>query len=284
MTTVDSQTLVLPTQAALSEFRSSLAGRVAVVMTMGALHDGHAELLRVARAQADHVLATIFVNPLQFGPNEDFARYPRTFDEDLRVLTTAKVDAVFAPSVEQMYPAGQPRVRVDPGPIASILEGAHRPGHFDGVLTVVLKLVNLTGAHAAYFGEKDYQQLTLIRGMVADLDVPVDIVGVPTVREADGLARSSRNRFLSPTARRSALALSRALRAGADAAAAGLAADAVLAAAYQEVDGTPELALDYLALTDPSLGPAPDRGPARLLVAAKVGETRLIDNRAVEML
>jgi len=274
---------VLRTRTELAAFRASLTGRVAVVMTMGALHDGHAALLRSARADGDHVLATIFVNPLQFGPNEDFARYPRTLDADLAVLREQGTDAVFLPGPDEMYPYGQPRVRVDPGPLASILEGAHRPGHFDGVLTVVLKLLNLTRADAAYFGEKDYQQLTLIRAMVADLNVPVEILGVPTVRDADGLALSSRNRFLSPQQREAALALSRGLAAGAEAAQAGLAAEVVLAAVAKEIDGTPGVVPDYVELTDPSLGPPPQRGAARLLVAAKVGETRLIDNRAVEI-
>ena len=274
---------VLRTRGDLAAFRATLTGRVAVVMTMGALHEGHAALLRAARADNDHVLATIFVNPLQFGPNEDFARYPRTVDADLGVLRQQGADAVFRPEPEEVYPDGQPRVRVDPGPLGSILEGAHRPGHFDGVLTVVLKLLNLTRADAAYFGEKDYQQLTLIRGMVADLNVPVVIVGVPTVREADGLALSSRNRFLSAEQREAALALSRGLRAGAEAAEAGLAAEVIRAAVVKEIDGTPGVLEDYVELTDPALGPPPRRGPARILVAAKVGETRLIDNRAVEI-
>jgi pantoate--beta-alanine ligase len=274
---------VLRTRAELAAFRASLTGRVAVVMTMGALHEGHAALLRAARAGSDHLLATIFVNPLQFGPNEDFTRYPRTIDADLEILREEGTDAVFVPAPEELYPYGRPRVRVDPGPLASILEGAHRPGHFDGVLTVVLKLLNLTRADIAYFGEKDYQQLTLIRGMVDDLNVPVEIVGVPTVREADGLALSSRNRFLSPPRREAALALSRGLRAGAEAAEAGLAAEVVLAAVGKEIDGTPGVVPDYVELTDPSLGPPPHRGAARLLVAGKVGDTRLIDNRAVEI-
>jgi pantoate--beta-alanine ligase len=271
------------TRADLAAYRASLTGRVGVVMTMGALHDGHAALLRTARADAEHVVATIFVNPLQFGPNEDFTRYPRTLEADLGLLAAAGVDAVFHPTAEEMYPSGQPRVRVEPGPIASILEGAHRPGHFDGVLTVVLKLLNLTRADLAYFGEKDYQQLTLIRGMVADLDVPVRVVGVPTVREYDGLALSSRNRFLSAEQRDSALALSRGLRAAAQAAASGLSPDVVRAAASKEIAGTPEVVLDYLELTDIALGPTPEHGPARLLVAARVGDTRLIDNYAVEL-
>lgn len=276
-------TRVLSTAADLGALRSTLTGRVGVVMTMGALHEGHASLLRTARAANDHVLATIFVNPLQFGPNEDLARYPRTLDADLAVLRAEGVDAAFVPDATQMYPYGQPRVRVDPGPLASILEGAHRPGHFDGVLTVVLKLLNLTRAGIAYFGEKDYQQLTLIRGMVADLNVPVEIVGVPTVREADGLALSSRNRFLTPQWREEALTLFRGLRAGAEAADAGLPPDIVLAAARKEIDGTPGVRPDYVELTDPALGPAPQHGPGRLLVAATVGETRLIDNLAVEI-
>ena len=271
------------TRTELASYRASLTGRVAVVMTMGALHEGHAALLRAARTDNDHVLATIFVNPLQFGANEDLDRYPRTLDADLRILGAERADAVFVPSVREMYPIGQPLVRVHPGPLASILEGAHRPGHFDGVLTVVLKLINRTRADVAYFGEKDFQQLALIRAMVADLNVPVEIVGVPTVREPDGLARSSRNRYLSSGQRELALSLSRGLRAGAEAAFAGLSAEVVLAAARKEIDGTPGVVPDYVELTDPSLGPRPQRGPARLLVAARVGETRLIDNRAVEI-
>jgi pantoate--beta-alanine ligase len=242
-------------------------------MTMGALHQGHAALLRAAREHCDAVVATIFVNPLQFGPNEDFQRYPRTLDADLEILREHEVDAVFVPPVAEIYPSGEPRVRVAPGPLATTLEGAHRPGHFDGVLTVVLKLINLTQATVAFFGEKDYQQLTLIGSMVDELNVATEIVGVPTVREADGLALSSRNRYLSDVDRVSALALSRALAAGAAEGPHG--AEAVLAAASKELVG---LAVDYLELTDPALGPAPERGPARLLVAANVGQTRLIDN------
>jgi pantoate--beta-alanine ligase len=288
MSAVNTQTMssVENTRLTVVSTRAELAaarwgGKVAVVMTMGALHEGHAALLRAARSAADQVIATIFVNPLQFGPNEDLARYPRTLDADLEILRAERVDTVFVPRREEMYPHGEPRVRVDPGPLATILEGAHRPGHFDGVLTVVLKLLNLTGAGVAYFGEKDYQQLTLIRQLVEDLDVPVQIVGVPTVREADGVALSSRNRFLSTVEREWARALSRALAAGAAAAETGGAG--VLAAARKEIGRTPAVVLDYLELTDPWLGPAPTRGPARLLVAAKVGGTRLIDNRAVEI-
>jgi pantoate--beta-alanine ligase len=272
---------VCTTRAELSKARAELSGAVAVVMTMGALHPGHAALLSAARADADHVLATIFVNPLQFGPSEDYGRYPRTLDHDLALLREHGVDAVFVPTVDEMYPDGEPRIRVAPGPLASILEGAHRPGHFDGVLTVVLKLLNLTRADLAYFGEKDYQQLVLIRSMVDDLNVPCAIVGVPTVREPDGLALSSRNRYLSTTDRAAALALSRALRAGAAQAANG--AGAVSAAARAELAAQPRVDIDYLELTDARLGPTPSRGLARLLVAAKVGATRLIDNVGLEL-
>jgi pantoate--beta-alanine ligase len=261
--------------------RAGLAGRVGVVMTMGALHAGHAALLRAARADADHVLATIFVNPLQFGPNEDLTRYPRTFEADLAMCRTEGVDAVFAPGREDVY-RGEPTVRVDPGPLGDILEGAHRPGHFHGVLTVVLKLLNLTRPDASFFGEKDYQQLTLIRRMVHDLDVPVEIVGVTTVRDPDGLALSSRNRYLDPAQREAALVLSRALRAGAAAAETGLSAEKVVAAARAEF-ATSGVTPDYCELTDPTLGPAPRVGPARLLVAARVGGIRLIDNAPLDL-
>jgi pantoate--beta-alanine ligase len=274
---------IVSTRSELGRARAAMRGPVAVVMTMGALHEGHASLLRAARADADTVIATIFVNPLQFGPAEDFSRYPRTLEADLEVLRSQRVDAVFVPSIEDMYPKGQPAVRVDPGPLATVLEGAVRPGHFDGVLTVVLKLLNLTRADAAYFGEKDYQQLTLIRSMVDDLDVPTRIVGVPTVREPDGLALSSRNQYLSTVDRIAALALSRSLRVGVAAGAAGAGPAGVLAAARADLAGTPAVVPDYLELTDPWLGPAPATGKARLLVAAKVGQTRLIDNLEIEL-
>jgi pantoate--beta-alanine ligase len=268
------------TRADLTGWREAAPGRVAVVMTMGALHAGHVALLRAARPGCDRLLVTIFVNPLQFGPAEDLARYPRTMAADLEVCRAEGADAVFAPTVAEMYPEPA-MVTVDPGPAGEVLEGAARPGHFRGVLTVVLKLLQLTAADAAYFGEKDYQQLTLIRRMVADLNLPVEVGAVPTVRETDGLALSSRNRFLTPTDRRSALVLSRALRAGA--AAAGAGAEAVMAAARAEFAGTPEVVPDYLELTDASLGPAPAVGAGRLLVAAKVGGIRLIDNVPVDL-
>jgi pantoate--beta-alanine ligase len=284
-------TTVVHTRAELTAARAGLTGTVAVVMTMGALHDGHEALLRTAREQADQVLVTIFVNPLQFGPNEDFDRYPRTLDRDLEICREHGVDLVFAPDREEMYPGGEPSVRINPGPLGDRLEGATRPGFFHGVLTVVLKLLHLTHPQAAFFGEKDYQQLTLVRQMVRDLDLPVEIVGVPTVREPDGLARSSRNRYLSDDERAAALALSGALRSGAAAAGRGLSADAVLAAAHTAFTGGtdgagsigPGAKLDYLVLTDQELGPAPAAGPARLLVAAWVGATRLIDNAPVTL-
>jgi pantoate--beta-alanine ligase len=261
------------------ELRAARDGKsdVAVVMTMGALHEGHAALLRRARAEAGTVLLTIFVNPLQFGPSEDFGRYPRTMENDLALAREAGVDLVFTPSREVMYPQGAPAVRVDPGPAGDVLEGASRPGFFHGVLTVVNKMFQLTRPGLAYFGEKDYQQLGLVRAMVRDFDLPIDVRGVPTVREPDGLALSSRNRYLAPAERESALVLSRALRAGA---AAGR--DAVVAG-LEEFARAPEVKLDYFVLTDPMLGPAPERGPGRLLTAAWVGATRLIDNRAIDL-
>jgi pantoate--beta-alanine ligase len=267
-------TALVHTRAALRDAREGMTGTVAVVMTMGALHAGHRELMRAAREHADHVLVTIFVNPLQFGPNEDFGRYPRTLESDLEVCRDERVDVVFAPDRDEMYPGGEPSVRVQAGPLGEILEGASRPGHFDGVLTVVCKLFLITRADLAFFGEKDYQQLALIKRMAADLEIPVDVRGVPTVREPDGLALSSRNRYLTVEQHEAALALSRALREGA----AQTDAESVLAVATKILTSGTGVALDYLALTDPALGPAPVSGPGRLLVAARVGGTRLIDN------
>ncbi|MER5531103.1 pantoate--beta-alanine ligase [Streptomyces sp. NPDC002677] len=197
----------------------AVPGRTAVVMTMGALHEGHATLIRAAREHVGgkgFVIVTVFVNPLQFGQGEDLDRYPRTLDADLKIAEQAGADVVFAPSAEEVYPGGQPQVRVTAGPMGTLLEGASRPGHFDGVLTVVAKLLHLTRPDAALFGQKDAQQLAVIRRMVRDLNFGVEIVGVPTVREADGLALSSRNRYLSADERRTALTLSRALFAGGD--------------------------------------------------------------------
>jgi len=267
-------TELITTKAGLDAARKAMPGTVAVVMTMGALHDGHRELMRAARAHADRLIVTIFVNPLQFGPDEDFDRYPRTPEKDLEVCRAERADAVFAPSVEEMYSGGLPSIRVNPGELGEIYEGASRPGHFTGVLTVVCKLLQLTRAHVTFFGEKDFQQLALVRRMVRDLDIPVEVRGVPTVREPDGLARSSRNRYLSADERTAALTLSQALQAGA----AQSTAEAALSAAHEILAGSTQVRLDYLALTDPLLGPPPVNGPARMLVAARVGSTRLIDN------
>ncbi|MEN3304138.1 MAG: pantoate--beta-alanine ligase [Micromonosporaceae bacterium] len=277
--------IIAEIRAELDDARDKLTGTVAVVMTMGALHDGHEELMRAARDRADSVIVTIFVNPLQFGPDEDLDRYPRTLDTDLAICARNGVDVVFAPGREEMYPGGEPMVRVSPGRLGGILEGASRPGFFHGVLTVVNKLLHLTRPHLAFFGEKDYQQLALVRLLVRDTNLDVEIVGVPVVREPDGLARSSRNRYLSAQERQAALALSAALRAGATAAAAGHGVDGALRAARAAFDhtGTGDVRLDYLTLADPHLGPAPARGPARMLVAAWVGGTRLIDNAPVEL-
>ncbi|SFP18725.1 pantothenate synthetase [Geodermatophilus dictyosporus] len=270
---------VARTTAELARLRAALPGPVALVPTMGALHEGHRTLVRTARERAGSVVVSVFVNPTQFGPGEDLDRYPRTWDDDLAALTEEGADVVFHPPVEEVYPPGALGVTVDPGPRGSVLEGAVRPGHFTGVLTVVAKLLGLTRPDLAYFGEKDYQQLTLVRAMVRELALPPVVVGVPTVREDDGLALSSRNRWLSPGQRATAATISRALRAGAGAGPRG--ADAVLAAAGAVLDTAPELVPDYLALTDPDLGPAPVAGPARLLVAARAGSTRLLDNTAV---
>jgi pantoate--beta-alanine ligase len=250
-------------------------GEVAVVMTMGALHDGHRRLMRAARERSAFVVVTIFVNPLQFGPSEDFEKYPRTLDADVEACRAEGVRVVFAPSRDEIYPGGAPQITMTAGPLGEILEGASRPGHFGGMLTVVEKLLLLTRADVAYFGEKDFQQLALVRRMVVDLELGVEIVGVPTVREPDGLALSSRNRYLDADQRRAALALSRALREGA----AHTDADSALAAAAKILDDEPGIRVDYLALTGADLGPPPAAGgPARLLVAARVGATRLIDN------
>ena len=266
-------TELVRTRAELAAARAGVAGSLALVPTMGALHDGHAELIRYAGTLADAVAVSLFVNPLQFGPAEDLDRYPRTLERDLKLLDRLGVGLVFAPGATEMYPDGRPAVTVDPGPLGGLLEGASRPGHFAGVLTVVTKLLGLVRPDVAVFGEKDYQQLALIRRTVADLELGVRIVGAPTVRDPDGLALSSRNRYLTPEQRQQALALSRALRAGAEEGPSG--AGAVLKAATEELRG---IDVDYLALRGVDLGPAPAAGPARLLVAARVGSTRLIDN------
>jgi pantoate--beta-alanine ligase len=262
--------------AKLTRALRAVGRKVALVPTMGALHDGHRELLRRAgRIQNTVVVASIFVNPLQFGPNEDFQRYPRPLEADLEVCAQERVEVVFTPERAAMYPPGT-QVTIHPGPLGEQLEGASRPGHFAGVLTIVAKLLNIVRPDYAFFGEKDYQQLVLIRQLVRDLDLDARVIGVPIVREADGLALSSRNTYLDADQRRAATTLSAALAAGARAGASGPVA--VLSAAQEVLDTTPDVQVDYLELRDPGLGPVPERGEARLLVAAKVGTTRLIDN------
>ncbi|WP_229052272.1 pantoate--beta-alanine ligase [Aeromicrobium sp. Leaf350] len=258
----------------------ALEGTIALVPTMGALHDGHVQLMKHARPLAETLVASIFVNPTQFAAGEDFGEYPRTWDDDLQRCEEAGVDVVFAPEVATMYPAGLvDQVTVDPGPLGSILEGEQRPTHFRGVLTVVAKLFGLVRPDVAVFGEKDYQQLALIRLMADALCLDVEVVGCPTVREADGLAMSSRNRYLTADERVRAVALSQALDAGVAAGSDG--PEAVRAAALARLTDF-GVVPDYVAVTSPDLGQAVP-GAARLLIAARVGKPRLLDNRALTL-
>jgi pantoate--beta-alanine ligase len=283
-----SSPLLARTRAELAAARAGLdprAGPVVLVPTMGALHVGHERLLSVARTLAGprgSVVVSIFVNPLQFGPGEDLDRYPQTLDEDLARCARAGAQLVFAPSAAEMYPGGKPEVTVDPGPMGQVFEGQFRPGFFGGVLTVVLKLFHLARPATAVFGQKDAQQLALVRRMVTDTNLDITIESVPTVRDADGLATSSRNRYLSAADRAVALTLPRALLAGQARAAEGFGdAAAVLAAAREVLAAEPALAVDYAAVVDPGtfgpVGPG-QAGPALLVAAAKAGGTRLIDN------
>jgi pantoate--beta-alanine ligase len=255
--------------------------RVMLVPTMGALHEGHLTLVRTARrVPGSVVVVSIFVNPLQFGPDEDLDAYPRTLQADAELLRAEGVDVVFAPTAAAMYPDG-PRTSVHPGPLGADLEGAARPTHFAGMLTVVLKLLQIVRPDRAFFGEKDYQQLILVRQMVADLNVGVQIVGVPIVREDDGLAMSSRNRYLDADQREQAGALSAALLAARYAA--GTGAGAALDAARAVLEEVPGIDVDYLEVRGPGLESAPVQGPGRVLIAARVGVTRLLDNIAVDL-
>jgi pantoate--beta-alanine ligase len=258
------------------------AGRtVGFVPTMGAFHDGHLSLMRRARDERDAVVVSIFVNPLQFGPGEDLSRYPRDEERDLSMARELEVEVVFAPNVEEMYPAGHQEVTVDPGPLGERLEGARRPGHFRGVATVVAKLFDVVGPSTAYFGEKDAQQLAVVRRMVRDLSLPIDVVGSPTVREPDGLATSSRNAYLSPEQREAAGCLFLALSEAAEMARGGERDAATLVAAMaREMGATPEARIDYAAVVDEETFEEVGMitGPVRALVAARFGETRLIDN------
>lgn len=280
--------IVARTRNGLAAARRTLGSPVVLVPTMGALHEGHRALIRRARELAGpdgSVVVSVFVNPLQFGAGEDLDRYPRTLLADVLIAAEEGADLVFAPPAVQMYPRPQ-LVTVDPGPVGRILEGESRPGHFSGVLTVVAKLLQLTRPDAAVFGEKDAQQLALVRRMAQDVDLGVEIVGLPTVRDPDGLAISSRNRFLSPAERQTALLLPAALRAGQEAAHAGPAAVLKAAGEVLATTAEPPLRLDYLALVDPDTFEEAGEdyaGPARLLVAARVGTTRLIDNTALSL-
>ncbi|MGH3940792.1 MAG: pantoate--beta-alanine ligase [Pseudonocardiaceae bacterium] len=260
--------------------------RIVLVPTMGAMHAGHRELIRAARRTPDAAtVVSIFVNPLQFGAHEDLDRYPRQFEADLAMCRAEGVDLVFAPEAEAMYPPGSDTT-VRAGALGAELEGASRPGHFTGVLTVVAKLFGIVGPDGAFFGEKDYQQLVLIRRMVRDLHLGVQVVGVPTVREPDGLALSSRNVYLDAAQRATAAMLWAALVAGSNAGRLGaeaVRAEAAKVLATPRPPRHPTLTVDYLALRDSELGPAPERGQARLLVAATVGTTRLIDNVGVHL-
>ncbi|HEX7463697.1 MAG TPA: pantoate--beta-alanine ligase [Actinomycetota bacterium] len=263
------------------------AGRsVGFVPTMGALHAGHESLVRMARAECGFVVVSIFVNPLQFGPSEDFASYPRDEDGDLRALEAVGADAVFLPAVEEMEPVRPPEVMVDPGSLAERLEGAFRPGHFRGVATVVAKLFNIVGPCRAYFGEKDAQQLAVMRRLVRDLVFPVEIVGCPTVREPDGLAMSSRNAYLSPEEREAADCLLLALSKAAEMVRGGERDAARLVAVMARVIGSRSVArIDYVAVVDEGTFEEVRAitGPARAVVAARFGHARLIDNLALPL-
>jgi pantoate--beta-alanine ligase len=268
-------------------FRSTLDGpaspRLAFVPTMGALHEGHRSLITLARACSDVVAVSIFVNPLQFGPGEDYARYPRPLDVDLEVCEAEGVDAVFVPSVSDLYPPGR-QVTLDAGILGSVLEGRSRPGHFNGVLTVVLKLFNIIRPQIAIFGQKDAQQLACIQRMVTDLNIGIEVIGAPIVREHDGLAISSRNIFLTATERPVARSISAAL----EKAATQSSVPAARAAAYEVLDraeAEPCFELDYATIVNPTtFSEVPDDhvGPAIFLVAARVGDTRLIDNTIID--
>jgi pantoate--beta-alanine ligase len=265
-----------PLRKALAAWRAA-GERVALVPTMGALHDGHMALVEAAKRAADRVVVSIFVNPMQFAPNEDLAKYPRKEQADSRLLTSAGVDLLWMPSVEIMYPHGF-ATTVSISGISDLLDGAHRPGHFDGVATVVTKLFNQVRPDIALFGEKDWQQLAVIRRLALDLDLDLEILGVPTQREDDGLALSSRNVYLLPEERARAIALPRALGVAERTIARGGEPEAALAQA-RETLAAAGFEVDYVALADAeTLGEPVEGRPLRLLAAARLGGTRLIDN------
>ena len=267
---------VVKTREELRAALAKLPGRLGLVMTMGALHDGHLSLIKEAKKHADHVMVTVFVNPTQFAPGEDFDKYPRDLDADLKAVAKVGADLVFAPAANEMYP-GEASVTINPGPTATVLEGKTRPTHFAGVLLVVHKMFNLTGADVAVFGQKDAQQLALIRQMVRDLDMPVQIVGAPIVRGDDGLALSSRNAYLSDAEHQQALSLSGALKAGKQASNSGASASQIKQAARSVLENV-GVRIDYVELVDPTTFQSVEAGEVVLALAAYVGNTRLIDN------
>jgi len=275
---------VTRTRAAFREaaVEARAGGRVVgFVPTMGFLHDGHRSLMARARQETERVAVSIFVNPLQFGPEEDLAEYPRDLDRDLEACEKEGVDVAFVPDADEMYPGGSPDITVDPGPLGDRLEGAARPGHFRGVCTVVAKLLGIVGPCRAYFGEKDAQQLFIVRRMARDLDFPVEVVGCPTVREPEGLGISSRNTYLSPEEREAAACLYEALARAAWLVEGGERDARVLRAELARRIGAEPLAgLDYVAVVDEDTFEEVDQvwGPSRALVAARIGPTRLIDN------
>jgi pantoate--beta-alanine ligase len=273
---------IIETVSGMREARAALGSGVGLVPTMGALHEGHLSLVRQARADSDHLVASVFVNPSQFGPSEDLASYPRDMDRDLRLLKAAGVDIVFAPTAEEMYPPGFDEWVQVRGPLTSRLEGASRPQFFRGVTTVVARLFRIVEPHRAYFGEKDAQQLRIVRQMARQQGLPVEIVAIPTVREPDGLAMSSRNAYLSPEERQAALVVPRAL---------DLArmmverwgirdADMLRESVEDYVRQKPQARIDYVSIADPETLEELDEldGPALVLLAVRVGSTRLIDN------
>lgn len=281
---------VLTTHTTIDDLRAALAAErasgktIALVPTMGALHDGHLALVRAAHEHADIVVASVFVNPLQFGEAKDLDAYPRTLDDDVAKFAELGVAHVFAPSLEEMYPDGKPATSVNAGPVGFLYEGRSRPGHFDGVLTVVSKLFHIVQPDVAVFGEKDAQQLFLVTQMVRELNFPIEIVAVPTERDEDGLALSSRNGRIEASRRADALVLSRALRAASRASDRGL--EAMLGAAQGVVQSDSGVTLDYLGVVDPAtFQPVADShaGPARVIIAARVGDVRLIDNALVSL-
>jgi pantoate--beta-alanine ligase len=276
---------VVTTRAALRARLTAVRRKgksVGLVPTMGALHEGHLTLVDIARRESDFSVVTIFVNPTQFLPGEDFGRYPRTLENDLALLGARGVECVFAPPTDEMYPPGA-STYVEVPAAAGPLEGEFRPGHFRGVATIVLKLFNLVQPDVACFGRKDYQQSLVIRRMVTDLDLPIRVVVCPTVREADGLAMSSRNRYLSPADRHRALALSRSLRLAAEMARSGTRRAAEIVERMRAELTAQQIAIDYVALADPDTLAALEQvdRPAVALIAARVGATRLIDNELI---